>query len=111
VGHPDRRHPALIAQPLQHGESLGPSHQVVHLVKVDTAAELPHGELDLGACLMIRGGPQLRGHKRTIAAAVQRPAEDALGLSVHGRGVEQVGAALQSLVDPGPRVRLGPASR
>jgi hypothetical protein len=101
VGGADRQDPAGVAVALEEVEAGPPPHQVVDLEQLDPAAEEPQRPFDLALGLPVVLGPHLRGHHGPVPAPLEGQAQDPFGLAVHRGAVEQVGARLQRLVDPG----------
>ena len=100
---PIGRDGALVSQRLERGQPLPPGHQVVDLVEVDPPAEPAERAVDLRSGLGVVLRPDLGQHLHAVAAAVQSAAQHPLGLAVHGRGVEEVGAGLDGLGHAIPR--------
>ena len=101
VGGGDDVELAAVAAGLQLVEAGPPLDEVVHLEHLDVAAEERERGVDLALGLVVVGRPHLGGHDRLAAAAGDRGPEDALGVAVHRRRVDERGAGVEGGVgDP-----------
>ena len=99
--------PPVGAQRLELVEAPLPRDEVVDLVEVDPPAEGVEGERDLALRLVVVCRPHLRRDDRGVSPFGECRAENALGLAVHRRAVEEAGATGQGGVDDATDVRLG----
>ena len=103
----DRGDPPVGAQRLELVEAPLPRDEVVDLVEIDPPSERLEGEGNLALRLVVVRRPHLRRDDRGVPASGECPAEDALGLAVHRRAVEEASATGQRGVDDPSDVRLG----
>ncbi len=107
VGRGDDADLAPVAPRLDLVEARAPLHEVVHLEHLDVAAEVAQRGVDLSLRLVVVGRPHLGGDDGLAAPVAERGAEDALGVAVHRRRVDErrpvvqrrIGDLLPGLVD------------
>jgi hypothetical protein len=97
---------SLVFQLFQHRQILPPVDEIVHLVEVHESADVLQGARGLAASLVRRRRPHFRGDLGGLAAPAQRKSEDALGLAVHRRRIEEAGTRIERAIDDGSRVGL-----
>ena len=107
VRRTDRGDPPVDAQRLELVETPLPPDEVVDLVEVDPPSEGIEGERDLALRLVVVCRPDLRRNDCGVSASGECRAENALGLAVHRRAVEEAGATGEGGVDDSADVRLG----
>src|SRR4051812_31868275 len=99
VRRTDRDDGAAVAGVLEQRQALLPVNEVVDLVQVDATAVPAERALHLALGLGVVGRPDLRRDDRLGAPLAQPLAEHALGLAVHGGGVDEARAAVERLAD------------